>query len=139
MQRVHTVNPPRDGEIPARSGRISHQNHMAESNQKGFFTSRPGLTATAVKRHLPESEETQKGHMRKMKSGICSTKHGQANTTTPPATKQPTRQIKKRKDIMVRLVDVQDEMKQTIYTDQTSKFPTKSGKGNQYIIVINQA
>ena len=27
-------------------------------------------------------------------------------------------------------------MKQTIYTDQTGKFPTKSSKGNQYIMVI---
>ena len=55
--------------------------------KKDFFTSWPGLTATAVERYFPESEETQKGHTRKMKSGICSTKRGQANTTTPSATK----------------------------------------------------
>ena len=35
--------------------------------KKSFFTSWPGLTAAVVKKHFPESEETQKGHMRKMK------------------------------------------------------------------------
>ena len=74
--------------------------------------------------------------MRKMKSGIRSTKRGQTNSTTPQATKQQPRQTKKMKDIMVKLVDIQDEPRQTVYTDQTGKFPTKSSKGNQYIMVI---
>jgi len=104
--------------------------------KKGFFTSWPGLTAAAVKKNFPESEETQKGHMRKMKSGICSTKREQTNSTTPQATEQQPRQTKKVKDIMVKLVDIQDELRQTVYTDQPGKFPTKSSKGNQYIMVI---
>ena len=32
------------------------------------------LTAKAVEKHFPESEETQKGHMRSVKAGIRSTK-----------------------------------------------------------------
>ena len=35
----------------------------------GFYASWPGLSAKAVYKHFPESEETQKVHMRKTKSG----------------------------------------------------------------------
>jgi hypothetical protein len=34
------------------------------------YASWPGLTAEAVQKHFPESEETQKGHMKKQKAGI---------------------------------------------------------------------
>ena len=71
-----------------------------------------------------------------MKSGIRSTKHEQTNSTTPQATEQQPRQTKKVKDIMVKLVDIQDELRQTVYTDQPGKFPTKSSKGNQYIMAM---
>ena len=37
---------------------------------------------------------------------------------------------------MVKLVDIQVELRQTVYTDQKGKFPTKSSKGNQHIMVI---
>ena len=40
----------------------------------GFFASWPGLTEKAVNQHFPESEETQRGHMRKRPSGLRSTK-----------------------------------------------------------------
>ena len=83
--------------------------------EKGFLTSWPGLTATAVERHFPESEDTQKGYMRKMKLGVCSTKHSQAHIVTPSDNKQSTTHTAKVKDVMVRLMDMQDEMKQTCY------------------------
>jgi len=38
------------------------------------FTSWPGLTAKAATKHFTESEETTKGHGRKMRSGLRSTK-----------------------------------------------------------------
>ena len=43
--------------------------------KNGQFTSWPGLTAPAVAKYFPESEETIKGHARKMRSGLRSTKN----------------------------------------------------------------
>jgi hypothetical protein len=42
--------------------------------KRGFFASWPGLTEKAVNQNFPESEETQRGHMRKRPSGLRSTK-----------------------------------------------------------------
>jgi hypothetical protein len=42
--------------------------------KKKQFVSWPGLTANAVDKHCPESKETHKGHSRKMRSGLRSTK-----------------------------------------------------------------
>ena len=41
------------------------------------FASWPGLTTDAVAKYFPESEETIKGHVRKTKSGLRSTKRTQ--------------------------------------------------------------
>ena len=40
----------------------------------GFFATWPLLTAKAVKRHYPDTETTSKGHMKRVKSGVRSTK-----------------------------------------------------------------
>jgi hypothetical protein len=42
--------------------------------KNGQYTSWLGLTVKAVAKHFPESEETMKGHGRKTKSGLWSTK-----------------------------------------------------------------
>ena len=39
----------------------------------GFYATWPMLTSKAVRKHFPESEETTKGHMRRVKSGVRST------------------------------------------------------------------
>ena len=46
--------------------------------KNGQFVSWPGLTAAAVAKHFPESEETIKGHARKTRSGLRSTKRKQS-------------------------------------------------------------
>ncbi|KAL7506393.1 hypothetical protein ACHAXN_005053 [Cyclotella atomus] len=40
----------------------------------GFYATWPMLTAKAVRKHFPESDETAKGHMRRVKSGVRSRK-----------------------------------------------------------------
>ena len=42
--------------------------------KNGHYMLWPGLTVKAATTHFPESIETQKGHMRKQKAGIRSTK-----------------------------------------------------------------
>jgi hypothetical protein len=91
--------------------------------EKGFYASWPGLTAKSVRKHFPESVETQKGHMKKQKAGIRSTK-------------KEAKPTKKVKDVLVKVYDVHDEVTAKIYTDQTGKFPSRSSRGYQYIMVL---
>ncbi len=106
--------------------------------KNGQFVSWPGLTAAAVANHFPESEETIKGHARKKRSGLRSTRHKQScevntnnedNAIDAPATKH--------REIFMRMYNAsKEEELHSIYSDQTGRFPKKSSKGNQYIMVL---
>jgi formyltetrahydrofolate synthetase len=103
----------------------------------------PGLTADVVARHYPDSKETPKGHGRKAPSGQRSTKittlalddsddvFGINNIEAP-------RPIKKERTVFYRVLDMNDEAAQKIYTDQPERFPKKSSRGNQYIMVLTE-
>jgi hypothetical protein len=47
---------------------------MDKSHQAENIITWPGLTNTTVKKHFPESDETVKGHMKKQRRGVWSTK-----------------------------------------------------------------
>ena len=40
----------------------------------GNYTTWPGITTVAVQKHFPKSDETQKGHMKRQRQGVRSTK-----------------------------------------------------------------
>ena len=40
----------------------------------GNYTTWPGITTAAVRKHFPKSDETQKGHMKRQQQGVRSTK-----------------------------------------------------------------
>ncbi len=103
----------------------------------------PGLTVDAVKRHYPDSKETPKGHGRKTPSGVRFTKQ-----TTPTLDNSddaidshtstllcPTR---KERTIFIRVLDMEDEATQKIFTDQPGRFPKKSARRSQYIMVLTK-
>ena len=52
----------------------------------------------------------------------------------------PTKELKvptkKKKEIFITTYDLQDDFQQKMYTDQTGRFPTKSSRGYQYIMVL---
>ena len=48
----------------------------------------------------------------------------------------PPRPNKKTKDIFTHVYDVNDDMQGKIYTDWTGRFPVKSSRGNQCLIVL---
>jgi len=111
--------------------------------EKNFYASWPGLTVDLVCKHFPESEETQKGHMKAMKSGVRSTKKkakSSANKETSSdnesddevnAKPQP-----KQKDSYIKIFDTENDLELKIFTDQTGKVFTKSKRGYQYIMVL---
>ena len=86
------------------------------------------MTVKKVNKFYPETDETPKGHMRQTRQGVQSTKEKvvvrDENNEDVPRTKQH--------DIYVRV----DQVKDTIYTDQTGKFPITSSRGHKYIMII---
>ena len=86
------------------------------------------LTTANVSKHFPESDETQKGHMKQTKQGVRSTKVEDEDATlhfkpNPGET---------HKDVYLRVFDA---TKKSMYTDQTGRFPITSSRGNKYIMV----
>lgn len=99
----------------------------------GFFATWPLLTAKAVRKHFPESDEVAKGHMRRVKSGVRSTK---AQVQEHPEIKEAEATLaqlrKKHNDVYVQ-VRLASEM---TYTDQTGRFPVVGAGGYKYIMVL---
>ena len=101
------------------------------------FASWPGLTVKAVAKHYPESEETMKGHGRKGRSGLRSTKTT-AQQPDPEHEHDDDQQapIPKEHDVFTKVIAFEDDGNAYIYSDQTGRFPKKSSRGNQYIMVL---
>ena len=92
----------------------------------GNFSTWPLINVKNVNKHFPESEETQNGHMRSQRQGVRSTKQ-KAEPTQPSQEPLP-----KQNDIMIRTYDTHD----TMFTDQTGKFPHLSSRGNRYQMIL---
>jgi hypothetical protein len=87
------------------------------------------LTVGAVQRHFPESDETQKGHMKAQWQGVRSTKE----KDTKENNEEVQRPIAKKKDVYIK---VYDATKRSMYSeDQTGRFPVTSSRGHKYIMV----
>jgi hypothetical protein len=82
-----------------------------------------------VRHHFPELDETQKGHMKKQRQNVRSTKIKVENESTRE--KPPTRE-KKMHDIYIKIHNVSN----TMHSNQTGCFPATSSSGNQYIMVL---
>ena len=96
--------------------------------RKGNLVTFPGLTPENITKHFPESDETQKGHMRQSRQGVRSTKVPDEDAMLGI---KPTPGVK-HKDVYLRVFDV---TKKSMYTDQSGPFPRKSRRNNQYIMV----
>jgi hypothetical protein len=88
-------------------------------------------------KHFSDSDETQKGHMKKQHQGVRSTKlkenTGSKNENIPGNTvaevnPSPT---KKMRDIFIKIYNAGK-----MHSKQTGRLPAMSSKGNQYIMVL---
>ncbi len=119
--------------------------HAAIKNN--HFASWPGLTLNAARKHFPDSDETHKGHGRKTLSGLRSTKTKQGPLFDDcddafgdnQEAQLPLHLVKKEKMIFYRILDLEDKATQKNWSDQLGRFPKKSSKGNQYIMVLTES
>jgi hypothetical protein len=93
----------------------------------GNYIGWPLLTEQNVKKYYPETTETPKGHLNQTRKNVRSTK-------PKPLEETHSNQLRGRKvkDIFVKVYDVRE----TVFTDQTGQFPTKSQSGNKYIMIM---
>ena len=98
-----------------------------KSIRKFSYLSWPLVNVNNVNKYFPESKETQKGHMKSQRQGVHSTKTQKSTRALPVP-------IVKKKDIFISLYNPRD----TIYTDQTGKFPHASSRGCNYQMIIHE-
>ena len=98
--------------------------------KNGNYATWPGITAEAVNRHFPESIETQKGHMKKQRQNVRSTKQKLIVDETSEES-ELTRTITKQ-NILVKVINASE----TVFTDQTGRFPIQSNRGNTSLMVF---
>ena len=101
----------------------------------GNYATWPGLTVAALHKYFPDSDETQKGHVKGQHQGIHSTKQKAldhlveseeiAKIKVEPGTEVPS-MTKRFNDIFVCVKDLAD----SIHSDQTGAFPYTSQRGN---------
>jgi len=94
--------------------------------QNGNLVTFPGMTPENISRHFPESDETQKGHMKQTKQGVRSTKVVDEDAMLGLQQKPGI----KHKDVYLIVFDA---TKKSMYSDQTGKFPITSARGSKYI------
>ncbi len=100
---------------------------FTDAVRAGNYTTWPGLTTTLIAKHFPDSDETQKGHMKGQRKGVRS-------TTVKPASeiKSSREQETHRQNyIFVKIY----KLSETIDTDQMGAFPVTSQRVYRYIMV----
>ena len=104
---------------------------------KNNFSSWPGLTTKLINRHLPKSILTYQGHLHKEKQGLQSTKSLNKNLhlSEQLLDQFPLSEIPNVKTHHVCYVLVDPHKIATGYMDLTGRFPRRSSRGNEYILV----
>ena len=96
----------------------------------GYFSTWPSLTSKLVCKHLPESPETAKGHLKQDRQKIRSTKPSIATAYhVLPSQHAPSAQSHQ---LFVKTVELTGK----VSTYQTGRFPVTSSRGSKYLMVL---
>ena len=82
-----------------------------------------------IRKYFPENDETAAGHMQRQRANVRSTRKAPVPLETIDTTALTG---KKDGDVYIKVY----EAKETLYTDQTGRFPVASRSGNRYIMVM---
>lgn len=109
--------------------------------ENGQFATWPGLTPKLIRKYLPSSEYTAKGHLKQERHGLQSTKKIKAIPSTNKKDKKEKDELfpnsetpnVKTNELIISLTTINELI--VVYTDLTDRFPIQSSKGNNYILV----
>ena len=74
----------------------------------GNYTTWPGINVKVANRYFPESDETQKGHMKKQRQNVRSTKVKETINQEEDDTPQSSK--KKEHDVYIRIFNAEETM-----------------------------
>ena len=100
-----------------------------EDVKAGNYTGWPMLNERNIKKYYPETTETPKGHLNQTRKNVCSTKPKPVPMETPDVATLRGQSVC---DVYTKVYDVRN----TVFSDQTGQFPTRSQRGNKYIMVM---
>ena len=107
--------------------------YWLEAINGGNYATWRNITAEAMKKHFPESNETNQGHIRGIKKNIRPTKENRQPLTYQLENIETlTIPLQKHQYIYVKIND----LKETMYTNQTGAFPVTSKQGNKYTMIL---
>ena len=98
----------------------------------GYFATFPGLTTKFVRKHLPKSITTTKGHMKKAKKNLHSTQSQLTTIQESPemTVANPPNELATRKNLVTIKTIKCNEPTSVLATDQTGRFPHRPSQGN---------
>eukprot|EP00804_Cyclotella_cryptica_P018466 CCRYP_004311-RB/>CCRYP_004311-RB protein AED:0.26 eAED:0.22 QI:0/-1/0/1/-1/1/1/0/535 len=97
--------------------------------QAGYFIWWPLFNVRNIQKYFPKTVETPKGHLNKSRKNVRSTKQ---KPILLELFQSPQLKGRKLRDVYTHVYDTRD----TIFSDQTGKFPHRSLSGNYYLIVM---
>ena len=117
---------------------------------RGYYLGWPGLTASRVRKWLPDSEETVLGHQQLVRQGIRSTSKGdipsketgttskgdETGTTSKGDGNKPTSVTMGKQRRVIACSVPTAELKGIMGTDQTGRFPNTSDRGHKYMFIL---
>ena len=139
-QHLRTAQHQASCSIPAHSSRTPSSVHRLKAIMQGNYNSWPLITVCNVRKYFPELEETQMGHTRGARQGMRSNQTPSGFSTlgddsAPP----PIAKIEKKGDIIIKMYEIGKDMRlrNTMFSDQTGKFPFVSSHNNKFIMLIH--
>jgi hypothetical protein len=104
--------------------------------RRGHFSSWPGLSESLIKKHLPKSLATSKGHLRMQQQNLQSTKSPVALPLATSLDIDPAQEPQNQatNNVFAFLLPTSDIQKS--YSDQTGRFPIQSSRGYQYVFIL---
>jgi hypothetical protein len=101
------------------------------------YNSWPLINVQNVRKYFPESEETQLGHMRGARQGVRSTRP--SGTLGDDSEPPHILAIEKKGDIYMRVYKLgqEEQLSNTMFSDQTGEFPFISSWNNRFIMLVH--
>ncbi len=103
---------------------------------KNWLVGWSGLTVESITKFFPESDKTQKSHVKQQRQDVWSTKVQEtkieAANSAPEMLSYPPEPKMHLNNVHVKVWETKEE----IFTDQTGKFPYQSVSGNRYLMVM---
>ena len=102
----------------------------------GFYTTWPGLTSALVRKHLPKSVATAKGHLKQDRQNVRSTKPT-ITKPVPPTPVMTASDLPAEANVRTHCVFAKTvSLSGKVFSDQTGRFPHTSSRGNKYVMVF---